>query len=145
MSCILSIVGEDLDVDGFIQKSNLEPYKKFYKGDPRIKSKPDGKKHSFSGLSIKNEQCRLQPIRCPNQRYYYLHKSKQRKASAHSNNQRSWPRYAGLWYWATDRLWEDCLSVWPFSIWIITSCRRTGYGFRSFLVSSSKWRIEKRA
>jgi hypothetical protein len=52
MSCILSIVGKELDVDGFIQKSGLEPYKTFYKGEPRLRTKPDGEKRAFSGLSI---------------------------------------------------------------------------------------------
>ena len=52
MSCILTIRGKNLDVEDFIQKSGLEPYKKFFKGEPRIRTKPAGKKHPFSGLSI---------------------------------------------------------------------------------------------
>lgn len=52
MSCILSIIGENLDVDAFVLKSSLAPYKRFYKGEPRIGTKPEGKKHTLSGLAI---------------------------------------------------------------------------------------------
>jgi hypothetical protein len=52
MSCILTIRGENLDVEDFIQKSGLKPYKKFFKGEPRIRTNPDGNKNPFSGLSI---------------------------------------------------------------------------------------------
>lgn len=41
-----------MDVDGFLVKSKLNPYKKFYKGDPRYKSRPEGKKGEFSGCAI---------------------------------------------------------------------------------------------
>jgi Domain of unknown function (DUF4279) len=52
MSCILTIKGENLDVEGFIRQTGLQPYKKFLKGDPKTRSKPEGKKFSFSGLSL---------------------------------------------------------------------------------------------
>ena len=52
MACILSIRGGNLNVEEFVQKTGLHPYKKFDKGEPRIHTKPEGKKHSSSGLSI---------------------------------------------------------------------------------------------
>lgn len=52
MSCILTIRGQNLDVNTFIQQSKLEPYKTFHRGEPRLRTKPDGEKHQFSGLSI---------------------------------------------------------------------------------------------
>jgi len=52
MACILTISGENLDVEEFIQKTGLQPYKKFIKGEPTIRTKPEGKKHPFSGLSL---------------------------------------------------------------------------------------------
>ena len=56
MSCILTIIGQDFDVDTFIEKSKLRPYKKSYKGQPRVKSKPDGIKLSHSLLSIETSK-----------------------------------------------------------------------------------------
>lgn len=53
MSCILTIRGEHLNIEDFIQTTGLKPYKKFFKGEPRIRTNPEGKKHPFSGLSIK--------------------------------------------------------------------------------------------
>ncbi|SEP30141.1 DUF4279 domain-containing protein [Mucilaginibacter sp. OK283] len=52
MSCVLRIIGEDFDVDSFILKTGIDPYKVFYKGDPKVKSKPDGKKFEHSGCAI---------------------------------------------------------------------------------------------
>jgi hypothetical protein len=52
MSCILTIGGQNLDVDAFCKKSKLRPYKKSYKGQPKFKTKPNGDKLSFSLLSI---------------------------------------------------------------------------------------------
>ena len=52
MACILTIRGGNLNVEEFIQKTGLQPYKKFDKGEPRIKSKPESKKHPSSGLCI---------------------------------------------------------------------------------------------
>ncbi len=56
MSCILTISGQNLDVDAFINKSKLRPYKKSYKGQPKFKSKPNGDKLSFSLLSIETSK-----------------------------------------------------------------------------------------
>lgn len=52
MSCTLTIVGKKLDIDTFISKTQLSPYKKSYKGEPSFKSKPEGEKLSYSLLSI---------------------------------------------------------------------------------------------
>ena len=52
MSCILRIIGANLDIDYFITNSGLNPYKKSYKGQPKLTTKPEGEKLSFSGLSI---------------------------------------------------------------------------------------------
>ena len=52
MSCILTIRGKNLDIDALLSKSKLKPYRKSYKGQPRMKSKPEGEKLSFSSFSI---------------------------------------------------------------------------------------------
>ena len=52
MSCILNIIGKEFDVDNFVLVSKLVPYNISYIGSPRFKSKPDGKKHEFTGCSI---------------------------------------------------------------------------------------------
>jgi hypothetical protein len=52
MSCILRIAGENFDVDTFISKSTIVAYNRFYKGDAKYKSKPDGAKVERSGCSI---------------------------------------------------------------------------------------------
>jgi len=52
MPCILRIVGENFDVDNFIDRSAIKPYKIFYKGEPQYAIKPDGKKIERSGCSI---------------------------------------------------------------------------------------------
>lgn len=52
MSCILRIIGEKFDVNAFILQSGIEPYKVFYKGDPKCHSKPNGAKLNNSGCAI---------------------------------------------------------------------------------------------
>ena len=52
MSCILHLSGKNFDVDAFIAKSKLRPYKVFYKGKPKLKSKPDGRKAEHTGCAI---------------------------------------------------------------------------------------------
>lgn len=52
MSCILNIIGKDFDVNTFVLVSELVPYKISYKESPRYKSKPDGKKHEYTGCSF---------------------------------------------------------------------------------------------
>ncbi len=52
MSCMLWIIGKDLDVDAFITKSKLRPFNKFYKGEPRFTTQPGGVKKTSSGLAL---------------------------------------------------------------------------------------------
>jgi len=52
MSCILRIAGENFDIDAFILKSKITPYKIFYKGHPKYETKPDGKKIENNGCAI---------------------------------------------------------------------------------------------
>jgi hypothetical protein len=56
MSCILTISGRNFDVDCFVDKSKLRPYRKSYKGQPRLKTKPDGEKLSRSSISIQTSK-----------------------------------------------------------------------------------------
>jgi hypothetical protein len=53
MSCVLRIIGKDLDIDTLLAASNLVPYKKMRKGQPRSALKVDGKKMEHSGICIK--------------------------------------------------------------------------------------------
>jgi len=52
MSCVLRILGENFEVDRFISKSMLAPYKKWHKGEPKFALKPEGPKSLNSGLAI---------------------------------------------------------------------------------------------
>jgi hypothetical protein len=56
MSCILTIGGRNFDVDTFTDTTKLRPYKKSYKGQPKFKTKPDGKKLNRSSLSIETSK-----------------------------------------------------------------------------------------
>ncbi len=56
MSCILTIAGKFLDIDAFIEKSKLRPFKKSYKGQPRLKTNPKGEKLTRSLLSIETSK-----------------------------------------------------------------------------------------
>ncbi|MGY4538801.1 hypothetical protein ACVW0P_003224 [Mucilaginibacter sp. UYNi724] len=52
MGCILRIIGEEFDVDNFILQSGIRSYSVFYKGEPKSKLSPDGKKCQFSGCAV---------------------------------------------------------------------------------------------
>jgi len=52
MSCILTIGSRDFDIDDFVDKSGLKPYRKSRKGQPRFKTRPDGEKLVHSSISI---------------------------------------------------------------------------------------------
>lgn len=52
MTCILNIIGEYFDVDSFIEKCGVKPYKISYKDHPKHKDLPESKKNKFSGCSI---------------------------------------------------------------------------------------------
>jgi hypothetical protein len=56
MSCILTISGRNFDVDEFIDKTKLAPYKKSHKGQPKFKTKPNGEKLTHSSLSIETSK-----------------------------------------------------------------------------------------
>lgn len=51
MSCNLSIIGEDLDVDALEAKLGLSGFHKNYKGTPRYKTKPEKEKLPYSYMS----------------------------------------------------------------------------------------------
>lgn len=52
MSCVLSFIGQDLDVDALDGKSGLGNGRKTYKGQPRFKTQPEGEKMPYSVLSF---------------------------------------------------------------------------------------------
>ncbi|MCQ6960362.1 hypothetical protein [Mucilaginibacter aquariorum] len=52
MTCILSIIGENFDVDSFIAQCGVKPYGIFYKDQLIHKDLPKSKKNKFSGCSI---------------------------------------------------------------------------------------------
>ncbi len=56
MSCILNISGQNFDVDNFLTESKLRPYRKSYKGQPKVKTKPEGDKLSRSSISIETSK-----------------------------------------------------------------------------------------
>ena len=56
MSCILTISGRNFDVDGFVDRSKLRPYKRSYKGQAKFKTKPDGEKLTRSSISIQTSK-----------------------------------------------------------------------------------------
>ena len=56
MSCILNIAGKNFDVDAFVDKSKLRPYRKSYKGQPKFKTKPEGEKLTRSSMSIETSK-----------------------------------------------------------------------------------------
>lgn len=56
MSCILTIGGQNFDVDNFVETTKLRPYRKSYKGQPKFKTKPDGEKLTRSSISIQTSK-----------------------------------------------------------------------------------------
>lgn len=56
MSCILTISGRKFPVDEFIDKTKLRPYRKNYRGQPRLRTKPDGEKLPHSSFSIETSK-----------------------------------------------------------------------------------------
>ncbi len=52
MSCILNISGENLNVNSLINLCELKPYKTFYKGDPKNKSRIKDNTFLSSGICI---------------------------------------------------------------------------------------------
>ncbi len=52
MSCYLNILGADFDVDNCLLKTTMRPQDIWHKGEPKFKTKPDGKKLTHSGCSF---------------------------------------------------------------------------------------------
>lgn len=52
MPCILRVSGDQLDIDFLLQKVGLEPDRVWYKGEPKFKSSPEGRKVPTSGASF---------------------------------------------------------------------------------------------
>jgi len=51
MSCVLRIIGENLDVDTFVGKTNMAGFRKSYKGELINKSKTRYAKHSAASIT----------------------------------------------------------------------------------------------
>jgi hypothetical protein len=56
MPCNLVILGKNFDIDVFLAQTKLCGFSKAYKGEPRLKSKPDGKKVEHSRISIETSK-----------------------------------------------------------------------------------------
>ncbi len=56
MPCNLIILGKNLDIDAFILKSKLRGFAKIYKGQPALKSKPQGRKVTHSQIGIQTSK-----------------------------------------------------------------------------------------
>jgi hypothetical protein len=56
MPCNLVILGKNFDIDAFIAKSKLRGFFKAYKGEPRFKSKPEGRKLEHSRIAIQTSK-----------------------------------------------------------------------------------------
>ena len=56
MPCNLVIVGKNLDIDAFLAQTKLKGFTRTYKGEPRFRSKPDGKKLEHSILGIQTSK-----------------------------------------------------------------------------------------
>ena len=52
MSCILRVSGEHLDVDALLSSVDLRPDNLWHRGEPRFKSKLNGKTHAHSGANF---------------------------------------------------------------------------------------------
>lgn len=55
MSCGLSIVGTDLDIDTFVSKTKMSGFSKSYKGDPINRVNPRKLKYSFVSIITSEE------------------------------------------------------------------------------------------
>ena len=62
MPCNLVILGKNLDIDAFISKSKLRGYSKIHKGEPKFKSKPDGKKVAHSRIAIQTSKAEFDDL-----------------------------------------------------------------------------------
>lgn len=60
MSCILSIIGTDLDIDTFVSRTKMSGFSKSYKADSISKVNPKKRKYSF--VSIKTSEASFADI-----------------------------------------------------------------------------------
>jgi hypothetical protein len=63
MSCNLIILGKNLDIDGLIRKSKLRGFTKIYKGQPALKSKPQGRKITHSQIGIQTSKAAFNDLK----------------------------------------------------------------------------------
>ena len=56
-------MGQNLDVDNFVAKSGLKPYKKNYKGQPKLKTKPTGDKLKYSLIAIETSKAEFNNLK----------------------------------------------------------------------------------
>ncbi|MEO8887131.1 MAG: DUF4279 domain-containing protein [Mucilaginibacter sp.] len=61
MSCVLSIIGEDLNVDAFVSKTKMKWDSVWYKGDVINRVNPKKKKHS--GVSIATSEADFDDVK----------------------------------------------------------------------------------
>ncbi len=52
MSCLLRILGKDLDVDGLLRRISIPPNRIWRKDEPRSRTNPTGKSFASSGASF---------------------------------------------------------------------------------------------
>jgi hypothetical protein len=52
MSCILRAWGKDFGIDEFMEHNELEVINTWYRGDPKLPTRPQGRKVESSGLSV---------------------------------------------------------------------------------------------
>jgi hypothetical protein len=52
MACMFRICGVDLDIDALLADTTLVSEGPYRRGEPRLKTRPDGKKHAQSGASF---------------------------------------------------------------------------------------------
>jgi len=61
MSCELSIIGTDLNIDTFVSKTEMSGFRKSYKGD--VISKVNSRKRKYSFVSITTSEAGLDDIK----------------------------------------------------------------------------------
>lgn len=52
MACCFRVHGENLEIDSLLVEISIEPSNVWHKGEPRLKSKPDGRKTEHSGATF---------------------------------------------------------------------------------------------
>ncbi|RYD53369.1 MAG: hypothetical protein EOP52_04335 [Sphingobacteriales bacterium] len=52
MGCVFSVIGKNFDVDAFLEEAKFRGATRRYKGAPRFRSEPEGKKRTHSFFSV---------------------------------------------------------------------------------------------